>query len=107
MTAAVAAARTTAVAQQLDAGSMQPLGTSRSKDSLSNQAHAAADSTSQAGDASTAAAKRAVNRTAKEAIAAAAEVAVVVAPAEAALFNGQQPPPRGSWTTMSYGKWYM
>uniref|UniRef100_A0A383VQD9 Uncharacterized protein n=1 Tax=Tetradesmus obliquus TaxID=3088 RepID=A0A383VQD9_TETOB len=55
-----------------------------------------------------AAAERAVKHAANAAIAAAAEVAVVVAPAEAALFDGQQQQPRGSWTSRSASRqWVM
>jgi hypothetical protein len=39
------------------------------------------------------------------AIAAAAEVAAAAALAEAALFSGEQPPPRGSWVCYAKGRW--
>jgi hypothetical protein len=46
-----------------------------------------------------------IERAADAAVVAAAEAAAAAAPAEAALFSGEQPPPRGSWVCFSDNTW--
>jgi hypothetical protein len=53
------------------------------------------------------AAEQSIEHAADAAVVAAAEAAAAAAPAEAALFSGEQPPPRGSWVSFAKGSWSM